>query len=252
MSRKPFIAGNWKMNKNPEEAKAFVEAVASKLPSSELVEAGIAAPALDLSTVLAAAKGSELKVAAENCYFENAGAFTGENSPKVLSEMGTDYVVIGHSERREYFHETDEDINKKAKAIFANNMKPILCCGESLETREAGKAEEFVEGQIKADLEGLSADQVSNMVIAYEPIWAIGTGKTATADQAEEMCAAIRKTVADLYDETVADKVRIQYGGSVKPANVKEIMSKEDIDGGLIGGAALQPDSFLQLAHYKD
>ena len=133
MSRKPFIAGNWKMNKNPEEAKAFVEAVASKLPSSELVEAGIAAPALDLSTVLAAAKGSELKVAAENCYFENAGAFTGENSPKVLSEMGTDYVVIGHSERREYFHETDEDINKKAKAIFANGMLPIIICLVSLE-----------------------------------------------------------------------------------------------------------------------
>ena len=139
MSRKPFIAGNWKMNKNPEEAKAFVEAVASKLPSSELVEAGIAAPALDLSTVLAAAKGSDLKIAAENCYFEDAGAFTGENSPKVLSEMGTDYVVIGHSERREYFHETDEDINKKAKAIFANGMLPIICCGETLETYEAGK-----------------------------------------------------------------------------------------------------------------
>ena len=171
MSRKPFIAGNWKMNKNPEEAKAFVEAVASKLPSSELVEAGIAAPALDLSTVLAAAKGSNLKVAAENCYFENAGAFTGENSPQVLSEMGTDYVVIGHSERREYFHETDEDINKKAKAIFANGMLPIICCGETLETYEAGKAAEFVGGQVSAALAGLSEEQVSSLVIAYEPIW---------------------------------------------------------------------------------
>ena len=210
--RTPIIAGNWKLNKNPQETTEFVNAVKNELPKNTDVETLICAPAVDLP----------------------------------------DYVIIGHSERRGYFHETDEDINKKAKAIFANNMKPILCCGESLETREAGKAEEFVEGQIKADLEGLSADQVSNMVIAYEPIWAIGTGKTATADQAEEMCAAIRKTVADLYDETVADKVRIQYGGSVKPANVKEIMSKENIDGGLIGGAALQPDSFLQLAHYKD
>ncbi|VUX06803.1 Triosephosphate isomerase [Streptococcus pasteurianus] len=179
MSRKPFIAGNWKMNKNPEEAKAFVEAVASKLPTSELVEAGIAAPALDLSTVLAAAKGSNLKVAAENCYYENAGAFTGENSPQVLSEMGTDYVVIGHSERREYFHETDEDINKKAKAIFANGMLPIICCGETLETYEAGKAAEFVGGQVSAALAGLSEEQVSSLVIAYEPIWAIGTGKVA-------------------------------------------------------------------------
>ena len=147
MSRKPFIAGNWKMNKNPEEAKAFVEAVASKLPSSDLVEAGIAAPALDLTTVLAAAKGSNLKVAAQNTYFEDAGAFTGENSPKVLSEMGLDYVVIGHSERRDYFHETDEDINKKAHAIFRNGLLPIICCGESLETYEAGKAVEFVGAQ---------------------------------------------------------------------------------------------------------
>ena len=250
--RTPIIAGNWKLNKNPQETTEFVNAVKSELPKNTDVETLICAPAVDLPALIEAAKGSELHVGAENCYFENEGAYTGETSPKVLSEMGIDYVIIGHSERRGYFHETDEDINKKAKAIFANNMKPILCCGESLETREAGKAEEFVEGQIKADLEGLSADQVSNMVIAYEPIWAIGTGKTATADQAEEMCAAIRKTVADLYDETVADKVRIQYGGSVKPANVKEIMSKEDIDGGLIGGAALQPDSFLQLAHYKD
>jgi len=160
MSRKPFIAGNWKMNKNPEEAKAFVEAVASKLPSSDLVEAGIAAPAVDLTAVLAAAKGSDLKVAAQNTYFENAGAFTGETSPQVLKEIGTDYVVIGHSERRDYFHETDEDINKKAKAIFANGMLPIICCGESLETYEAGKAAEFVGAQVSAALAGLTAEQV--------------------------------------------------------------------------------------------
>lgn len=250
--RTPIIAGNWKLNKNPQETVEFVNAVKAELPNSSDVETVICAPAVDLPALLESAKGSELHVGAENCYFENEGAYTGETSPMVLKDMGVDYVIIGHSERREYFHETDEDINKKAKAIFANGMKPILCCGESLETREANKAEEFVKGQIKADLEGLTAEQVSNTVIAYEPIWAIGTGKTATADQAEEMCRAIRNTVADLYDESVAEKVRIQYGGSVKPANVKEIMSKEDIDGGLIGGAALQPDSFLQLAHYKD
>ena len=250
--RTPIIAGNWKLNKNPQETVEFVNAVKAELPNSSDVETVICAPAVDLPALLESAKGSELHVGAENCYFENEGAYTGETSPMVLKDMGVDYVIIGHSERREYFHETDEDINKKAKAIFANGMKPILCCGESLETREANKAEEFVQGLLKADLEGLTAEQVSNTVIAYEPIWAIGTGKTATADQAEEMCRAIRNTVADLYDESVAEKVRIQYGGSVKPANVKEIMSKEDIDGGLIGGAALQPDSFLQLAHYKD
>jgi len=199
MSRKPFIAGNWKMNKNPEEAKAFVEAVASKLPSSDLVEAGIAAPALDLTTVLAAAKGSNLKVAAQNCYFENAGAFTGETSPQVLKEIGTDYVVIGHSERRDYFHETDEDINKKAKAIFANGLLPIICCGESLETYEAGKAADVV-----------AAD----------------------------------------FGQEVADKVRVQYGGSVKPENVAEYMACPDVDGALVGGASLDPESFLALLNF--
>lgn len=166
--------------------------------------------------------------------------------------MGVDYVVIGHSERRDYFHETDEDINKKAHAIFRNDLTPIICCGESLETREAGKAEEWVANQVTAALKDLSAEQVASLVIAYEPIWAIGTGKTATADQAEEICAVVRKTVADLYDETVADKVRVQYGGSVKPANVKELMAKENIDGGLVGGASLVPDSYLQLVNYKN
>ncbi len=198
------------------------------------------------------AKGSELKVAAENCYFEDEGAFTGETSPKVLKEMGVDYVIIGHSERRDYFHETDEDINKKAHAIFNNGMTPIVCCGESLETREAGKAEEWVEAQVKAALKDLTAEQVSNLVIAYEPIWAIGTGKTATSDQAEEICAVVRKTVADLYDQGVADKVRIQYGGSVKPANVKELMAKPNIDGGLVGGASLVPESYLELVNFND
>ena len=250
--RTPIIAGNWKMNMNPEQTAEFVKAVKDKLPKATEVESVIAAPAVDLPALLENAKGSELKVAAENCYFEDEGAFTGETSPKVLKEMGVDYVIIGHSERRDYFHETDEDINKKAHAIFNNGMTPIVCCGESLETREAGKAEEWGEAQVKAALKDLTAEQVSNLVIAYEPIWAIGTGKTATSDQAEEICAVVRKTVADLYDQGVADKVRIQYGGSVKPANVKELMAKPNIDGGLVGGASLVPESYLELVNFND
>lgn len=250
--RTPIIAGNWKMNMNPEQTAEFVKAVKDKLPKATEVESVIAAPAVDLPALLENAKGSELKVAAENCYFEDEGAYTGETSPKVLKEMGVDYVIIGHSERRDYFHETDEDINKKAHAIFNNGMTPIVCCGESLETREAGKAEEWVEAQVKAALKDLTAEQVSNLVIAYEPIWAIGTGKTATSDQAEEICAVVRKTVADLYDQGVADKVRIQYGGSVKPANVKELMAKPNIDGGLVGGASLVPESYLELVNFND
>ncbi|MFS1664452.1 triose-phosphate isomerase [Streptococcus sp. zg-JUN1979] len=250
MSRKPFIAGNWKMNKNPQEAQAFVEAIAGKLPSEDLVEAAIAAPAVDLNALLWFAKDSSLKVAAQNCYFEDAGAFTGETSPKVLNEMGVDYVVIGHSERRDYFHETDEDINKKAKAIFANGMLPIICCGESLETYEAGQAAEFVGRQVSAALAGLTAEQVASAVIAYEPIWAIGTGKSATQDDAQHMCKTVRDVVAADFGQEVADKVRIQYGGSVKPENVAEYMACPDVDGALVGGASLEADSFLALLDF--
>ena len=252
MSRTPIIAGNWKLHMNPEQTTEFVDAVKDKLPDPSKVESLIWAPALDLDALRKAAKGSNLHIGAENCYFEDEGAYTGETSPKVLKEMGMDYVIIGHSERRGYFHETDEDINKKAKAIFANGLKPIICCGESLETREANKQEDWVVGQIKAALDGLTAEQVSNLVIAYEPIWAIGTGKTASSDQAEEMCKTIRETVKDLYNEETAENVRIQYGGSVKPANVKELMSKPDIDGGLVGGASLKPESYLELVNYQD
>ncbi|HFR3029072.1 TPA: triose-phosphate isomerase [Streptococcus pyogenes] len=250
MSRKPIIAGNWKMNKNPQEAKAFVEAVASKLPSTDLVDVAVAAPAVDLVTTIEAAKDSVLKVAAQNCYFENTGAFTGETSPKVLAEMGADYVVIGHSERRDYFHETDEDINKKAKAIFANGLTPIVCCGESLETYEAGKAVEFVGAQVSAALAGLSAEQVASLVLAYEPIWAIGTGKSATQDDAQNMCKAVRDVVAADFGQEVADKVRVQYGGSVKSENVKDYMACPDVDGALVGGASLEADSFLALLDF--
>lgn len=250
--RTPIIAGNWKLNNNPEDTTKFVNAVKDQLPDSNKVESVIAAPAVDLPALLAAAKGSNLHTAAENCYFENSGAFTGETSPQVLNEMGINYVVIGHSERRDYFHETDDDINKKAHAVLDNQMTPIICCGETLETREAGKAEEWVQNQVTAALKGLSAQQVAGLVIAYEPIWAIGTGKTATSDQAQEICHVIRETVKDLYDATTSDNVRIQYGGSVKPANVKDLMSKPDIDGGLVGGASLETESFLQLVNYQD
>ncbi|KRK63801.1 triosephosphate isomerase [Companilactobacillus tucceti DSM 20183] len=248
--RTPIIAGNWKMNKNPQETQEFLEAIKGKLPESG-VEAIIGAPAIDLNALTWFSKDEPLKTAAENCYFEDAGAFTGETSPKALSDMGLDYVIIGHSERRQYFGETDEDINKKAHAILKNNMLPIICCGETLEQREAGKAEDWVTGQIEAAVKGISAEDLAKSVIAYEPIWAIGTGKTATADQAQEMVHVIREKIASLYDADTADKVRILYGGSVKPANVKELMSKEDIDGGLVGGASMDPESFLALVNFQ-
>ena len=244
MSRTPIIAGNWKLHMNPEQTTEFVDAVKDKLPDPSKVESLICAPAVDLDALRKAAEGSNLHIGAENCYFEDEGAYTGETSPKVLKEMGMDYVIIGHSERRGYFHETDEDINKKAKAIFANGMIPILCCGESLETYEAGKTAEWIEGQITAGLEGLTDGQVSNMVIAYEPIWAIGTGKSADAQIADEICGVVRQTVEKLYGKEVSDAVRIQYGGSVKPENIAEYMAKENVDGALVGGASLQADSF--------
>ncbi|MCU9534301.1 triose-phosphate isomerase [Streptococcus sp. CSL10205-OR2] len=252
MSRKPIIAGNWKMNKNVQEAVDFVNAVKDNLPSNEVVESVIGASPVLLHSVKEASKGSQLKVAAQNTYFEDAGAFTGETSPKVLSDMGMDYVIIGHSERREYFHETDEDINKKAHAIFKNNMTPIICCGETLETYEAGKAVEFVGAQVSAALKGLSEEQVSSLVIAYEPIWAIGTGKSATKDDAQNMCQAVREVVAADFGQDVADKVRVQYGGSVKPENIADYMACPDVDGALVGGASLQPDSFLALLDFAN
>ena len=245
--RKPIIAGNWKMNKTASEAKAFAQAVKNSLPSNEKVDSVIGSPALFLETLVSEAKGTELQIAAQNCYWENAGAFTGETSPAALADLGAQYVIIGHSERRDYFHETDEEINKKAKAIFANGMTPILCCGESLETYEAGQTAAWIEGQITKGLADLSAEQVSSMVIAYEPIWAIGTGKSADANIADEICGVVRSTVEKLYGSEVAQKVRIQYGGSVKPENIAEYMAKENVDGALVGGASLQPESFLKL-----
>ena len=247
MTRKPIIAGNWKMNKTVEEAIEFVNAVKDKLPSSDIVESVIGAPALLLNGVKFFSQDSALKTAAQNCYFEDAGAFTGETSPQALSALGVDYVIIGHSERREYFHETDEDINKKAHAIFRNGMTPIVCCGELLETYEAGEAEAFVGAQVSAALKGLTEEQVKSLVIAYEPIWAIGTGKSATQDDAQKMCAAVREVVAKDFGQAAAEAVRVQYGGSVKPENIAEYMACPDVDGALVGGASLQPESFLAL-----
>lgn len=245
--RKPIIAGNWKMNKMLAEAVDFAKAVKNAVPANDVVDSVIGSPALFLAALAEELKGSEVKLAAQNSYWENTGAFTGENSPAAIADLGVQYVIIGHSERREYFHETDEEINKKAKAIFANGMTPILCCGESLETYEAGQTAEWIEGQITAGLADLTDEQVSNLVIAYEPIWAIGTGKSADANIADEICGVVRATVEKLYGENVAQAVRIQYGGSVKPENIAEYMAKENVDGALVGGAALEANSFLAL-----
>ncbi len=237
---------------NPTETREFVNAVKNELPGSNDVEAVIAAPALDLTTLIDTAKDSVLVPAAQDASEFDSGAYTGQISPKVLSEIGAKYAIIGHSERREYQHETDAQINAKAKALFNNNVLPIICVGETLEQREAGETEDFVATQVEGALNGLTADQVKVAVIAYEPIWAIGTGKTASSEQAQAVCAHIRATVAKLYDQDTADALRIQYGGSMKPNNVKELMAQPDIDGGLVGGASLKPDSFLELVHYKD
>lgn len=245
--RKPIIAGNWKMNKTAPEVESFITEVKGNIPSSDKVEAVIGAPNIFTQSLVDMTADSDIKVAAQNCFYEDSGSYTGETSPLALADLGTDYVIIGHSERREIFHETDEDVNKKAKAIFNNSMLPIICVGESLETKEAGKTNEFVANQVKAALEGLTGDQVKQSVLAYEPIWAIGSGKTATAEDANDTIKVVRQTVADLFDQKVADAVRIQYGGSVKPENIADFLATSDIDGALVGGASLESDSFLKL-----
>lgn len=247
MSRKPIIAGNWKMNKSLEEAVEFVKEVQDKLPDASVVESIIGAPALFLPTMIQTRTNDQLVIAAQNCYTEDAGAFTGEISPKSLAEVGVQYVIIGHSERREYFNESNQFINEKAKAIFRNGMLPIICCGESLEQRESGETEPWIKEQITEALAGLNADQVKQLVIAYEPIWAIGTGKSSSAELANETCGFIRSVVEELYSQDVANAVRIQYGGSVKPDNIAQYLSEEHIDGALVGGASLEPTSFIQL-----
>lgn len=245
--RKPIIAGNWKMNKTLGEAVRFVEEVKSSIPSPDKVESIVCAPALFLEKLNSLSKGKDLKIGAQNMHFEENGAFTGEISPAALKDLGIGYSVIGHSERREFFAETDETVNKKAHAAFKHGIVPIICVGETLEEREAGKTNELVADQVKKALAGLTTQQVAESVIAYEPIWAIGTGKSSTAKDANDVCAHIRQTVASEYGQEAADSLRIQYGGSVKPANIKEYMAESDIDGALVGGASLEPQSFVQL-----
>ena len=249
LMRKAIIAGNWKMNKTVDEAVAFINEF-KPLVKDATCDVVLCPTFVCLDAAVKAAKGSNVKIAAQNMHFEESGAFTGEVSPVMLEAMGIEYVVIGHSERREYFNETDETCNKKVKAAFKHNITPILCCGETLEQRESGKYVEVLAGQIKADLEGLAKEEAEKVIIAYEPIWAIGTGKTATSEQANETIAAIRKVVAEMFGQEVADKVRIQYGGSVKPATIKEQMAQSDIDGALVGGASLKPADFVELVNF--
>lgn len=247
--RKPIIAGNWKMNKTVQEAKDFVNELPA-LPDTNEVDSVICAPTLQLDALVNLTKegvAQALQIGAQNAYFEDNGAFTGETSPAALEDLGVKYVVLGHSERREYFHETDEDVNKKALAVFSHNMTPIICVGETLEEREAGKAESVVGGQVEAALKGFTEDQVKATVIAYEPIWAIGTGKSSTSEDANQMCAHVRNVVAGAFSQEAADALRVQYGGSVKPENIKEYMAQSDIDGALVGGASLKVDSFVAL-----
>jgi triosephosphate isomerase (TIM) len=245
--RKPIIAGNWKMNKTLSEAKGFVEEVKGQIPAEEKVDSVVCAPALFLDALVNDTKGSALKVGAQNMHWEESGAFTGETSPAALKDLAVDYVVIGHSERRELFAETDETVNQKTHAAFKHGLTPIVCVGETLQEREEDRTKEVVKEQVEKGLAGLSEEQAKQTVVAYEPIWAIGTGKTASSEQANEVCAYIRTVLAEQFSQETADAIRIQYGGSVKPDNIKELLEQSDIDGALVGGASLQPQSFLQL-----
>ena len=239
--RKKIIAGNWKMNMTPSEAKALCETLVPLIKGTKN-EVVFCVPAVDVTTVVKAVKGSGIKVGGENIYFEDKGAFTGETSADMLLDAGAKYVILGHSERREYFKETDADINKKVLKALEKGLTPILCCGESLEQREQGITIDWIRMQLKIALQGVSAEQAKGMVIAYEPIWAIGTGKTATTAQAEEVCKAIRQLIQELYDRKTANAIRIQYGGSVNAKNAAELFAEPDIDGGLVGGASLKAD----------
>ena len=248
--RRPIIAGNWKMNNTIAAGTQLIKDLAPLVADVTDVDVVACPTATALAAVAAAAKGTKIHVGAQNVHWEKKGAFTGEISTEMLNEIGVEYCVLGHSERREYFGETDEGVNKRAHAAFAAGITPIICCGESLEIREAGTYLDFVAGQIKAALEGFTADEVAKLVIAYEPIWAIGTGKTATFEQAEEVCGYIRKTVAEKFNQSAADAIRIQYGGSVKPATIKGLMEKPNVDGALVGGASLKAVDFSQIVNF--
>ena len=249
MARRKIVAGNWKMNMTPSEAVALVELL-KPLVVSEDVDVVFCVPAIDIIPVVKACEGTNIPVGAENMYFEEKGAYTGEISPNMLTDAGVKYVIIGHSERREYFAETDETVNKKVLKAFEHGLTPIICCGETLTQREQGITLDWIRQQIKIAFQNVTAEQAKTAVIAYEPIWAIGTGKVATTEQAEEVCGAIRACIKEVYDEATAEAIRIQYGGSVSAASAPELFAQPDIDGGLVGGASLKAD-FGKIVNYK-
>ena len=249
--RTPVIAGNWKMNKTVAEAVELVESLKTALADVTDVKAVVCPPYLAVKTVADVLKGSNIGVGGQNLYWEASGAFTAEISAEMLIEAGADYVIIGHSERRQFFGETNETVNKKVKKAISAGLNPIVCVGEMLEDREAGNTEKVVDDHVTNSLVGLTADQMKKTIIAYEPVWAIGTGKTASPEQAQEVHAFIRNRISEIWDQETADAVVIQYGGSMKPENVKELLAKPDIDGGLIGGAALKADSFEKLVKFN-
>ena len=248
MARRKIVAGNWKMNMTPSQAVALCDEL-KDLVKSDTVDVVYCVPAIDIVPVVEAVKGTNVEVGAENMYFEAKGAYTGEICADMLVDAGVKYVIIGHSERRDYFKEDDALLNKKVKKALEAGLTPILCCGETLEQREMGITLDWIRMQIKSDLVGVTAEQVASMVIAYEPIWAIGTGKTATTEQAQEVCKAIRDCIAEVYDAATAEAVRIQYGGSVNAANAAELFAQPDIDGGLVGGVSLKAD-FGKIVNY--
>lgn len=248
--RKKVIAGNWKMNMLPDEAIKYIEEFTPLVKDSE-AEVILCVPYTDLFYCILNAQNTNIKIGAQNVHFEEIGAYTGEVSAKMLKSIGVEYVIIGHSERRQYYAETDESVNKKIKAAFENELKPIVCVGESLDQREAGKTEEIITTQTRLALDGLTKDQIKNTIVAYEPIWAIGTGKTATSDDANNSIKSIREEIKKLYGEEISEKVIIQYGGSVKSSNAKELFTTSDIDGGLVGGASLKPDEFSKIVNYN-
>ena len=249
--RRKVIAGNWKMNMLPNETIEFIEKF-EPLVKDTKNEVILCVPYTDLFYALNFAQNTNIKIGAQNMHYEESGAYTGEVSPQMLKSIGVEYVIIGHSERRQYFNETDETVNKKIKAAFENNLKPIVCVGETLEERESGKAVEIITNQTKLALEGLTDEQVKNTIIAYEPIWAIGTGKTATSEDANNSIKEIRKKIEEIYGKDVAECVIIQYGGSVKSVNAKELFTTSDIDGGLVGGASLKPEEFSKIVNYEN
>lgn len=247
--RRKIIAGNWKMNKTPAEAVALINELKSLVVTDE-ADVVFCVPAISLIPAMEAAKGTNIEIGAQNMYFEESGAYTGEISPAMLTSIGVKYVIIGHSERREYFAEKDETVNKKVLKAFEHGITPIICCGETLTQREQGVTLDFIRQQIKIAFLNVSSEQAKTSVIAYEPIWAIGTGKVATTEQAEEVCKGIRECIAEIYDTATAAAIRIQYGGSVSAASAADLFSQADIDGGLVGGASLKAD-FGKIVNYK-